>query len=203
MRKILPFLFLTLSVATPSFAAPAAVSRSIGAVAGMRADFVQRFTPRGFKREQIEQGAVLFGAAPKMRWSYRTPEPKLFLFDGRTSTFYVTSDRQAIVHDLTDVERRDLPFLLLTQPEELNRQFSLSESRSGSNLVTRLVPKNPAAIREVIVTTSASGNLINRLEYSDRQGNRTVFEFSRYQKAVSSPADFIFVAPKGVAVVNN
>ncbi|HVT05517.1 MAG TPA: outer membrane lipoprotein carrier protein LolA [Thermoanaerobaculia bacterium] len=203
MRRLAFLLALSIAFVSAGFASTPTVSRSIGAVAGMRADFVQRFTPKGFKREQVEQGSVLFGSAPKMRWSYRAPEEKLFLFDGKTSTFYVASDRQATLHDLSDVERRDLPFLLLTQPEELKRLFIVSETRSGGQVVTRLTPKQAAAIREVIVTTALGDNLIRRLEYSDKQGNRTVFEFSKYQKAVSSPADFTFSAPKGVEVVKN
>jgi len=203
MKTIVLAITCSLLAIGHSLASAPAISRSIGAVAGMRAEFVQRFTPKGFKREQVEQGTVLFGTAPRMRWTYRQPEEKLFLFDGRTSAFYVAADRQATLHDVSDAERRDLPFLLLTQPDELARLFTVTETTRGGTTVTRMIPRQQAAIQQVLVTTGTADHLIRRLEYSDRQGNRTVFDFSRYQKTTSSPADFTFTPPKGVEVIKN
>ena len=58
------------------------IDRAAAAVAGKEASFTQRFTPKGFKNAQVESGSVIFGRMPMMRWSYTTPEEKLFVFDG-------------------------------------------------------------------------------------------------------------------------
>ena len=58
------------------------------------------------------------------------------------------------------------------------------------------------AIRSVALTISPATHLIQQLEYSDREGNRTVFEFSTFQRR-ATPADlFRFTAPAGVQIVN-
>ena len=64
--------------------------------------FTQRFTPKGFKSSQVESGTVVFGTLPMMRWCYTAPEPKLFVFDGSKSWFYVPGDKQVTVAGIDD-----------------------------------------------------------------------------------------------------
>ncbi len=71
------------------------------------------------------------------------------------------------------------------------------------SIVTTLQPKSGSAqIRSVTVTTSAATHLIEHIEYTDREGNHTSFDFSGFHKR-DTPADlFRFTAPAGVQVVN-
>lgn len=198
-------LFVTiaaLAVASVGAAAQSEVSRAITAMSGQQARFVQKFTARGFARPQVESGTVVFGPSPRMRWTYTTPEQKTFVFDGTTSWFYVPSDRQVMVNQLTDVERRSLPFLLLADARSVASNYAVTESRRGGMISTRLVAKDPGAmVREIVVATSAANHLVSSLEYQDKQGNKTVFEFSNYATAAISPASFAFDVPAGVQVV--
>jgi outer membrane lipoprotein carrier protein len=191
-------------LATSLFAAPAAeIDRAASAVAGKEAAFSQRFTPKGFKNAQVESGSVVFGALPMMRWSYASPEEKLFVFDGIKSWFYVPADRQVTVAAITDERKRDLPFLLIGDPGARERAFVVKEQTRGSSIVTTLQPRNSAAmIRTVSVTTGASDHLIQRIEYTDREGNHTAFDFSGYHPRSATAEMFRFVPPAGVQVVN-
>jgi chaperone LolA len=168
-------------------------------MAGTEASFAQRFTPKGFTRSQVENGTVIFGPLPMMRWTYAKPEEKVFVFDGTNSWFYVAADKQVTVAQIDDRRRSELPFLLIGDPAARTRLFDVKES---GNRVT-LQPKSASsAIRSVALTISASTHLIQQLEYSDREGNRTVFEFSGFQRR-ATPADlFRFTAPAGVQIVN-
>jgi outer membrane lipoprotein carrier protein len=147
---------------------------------------------------------VIFGASPKMRWAYAKPEAKTFVFDGATSWFYVPSDRQVSVNRLSEKDRQGLPFLLLADASALSKNYVVKESRRGDVVTTNLTSRDPASmIRQITVTTSARARTVSKLEYSDRQGNKTEFTFSGYQKVASSPEQFTFVAPAGVQVVRN
>jgi chaperone LolA len=198
MKRILTILFcaaLTVGAA-PSYE----ISRAITSMSGQQAQFVQRFTPRGFKKEQVESGTVIFGSAPRMRWTYARPEQKVFVFDGATSWFYVPSDQQVTVNRLSDAERRELPFLLLADPVSVQKHFTVSERTAGGKVHSKLTARDAAAmVREVNVTTNARDHRVETLAYSDKQGNRTVFEFSKYTRAPA--AQFTFVPPAGVQVV--
>ena len=104
------------ALATSLSAAPLELDRATTAMSGMEASFTHRFTAKGFKSSQVESGSVVFGTLPAMRWSYATPEQKLFVFDGSNSWFYVPGDKQVTVARVDDTKKRELPFLLLGDP---------------------------------------------------------------------------------------
>ncbi len=206
--KRLTLIILALFVAAAAFAAPRkgglAVERALAATAGTQAKFVHKFTPKGFTRERVEQGEVLFGPAPKMRWSYEKPEKKTFVFDGSTSWLYAHADRQVTIATLSERDRKGLPFVLLADPAALRAEYTVSETTSGAEIRTELRPRNAAAlVQNLVVVTGASDDRIRRIEYADRQGNRTVFQFSNFRPGHASAASFRFDPPAGVDVIRN
>lgn len=200
--RLVPLLVTAILAATPAAAENSAVDRMATAMSGKEASFTHRFTPKGFRTTQVERGTVIFGKLPMMRWSYTAPEQKLFVFDGTRSWFYVPADRQVTVADLDDQRKSELPFLLIGDPAARVRQFAVKEQRRGGKVITTLQPRSPAAaIRTVTITTNAATNLIESLDYTDRDGNRTLFEFSGYHPARAAADTFRFSAPAGVQVV--
>ena len=190
---------MILSLLLAATLAQSEIDKAAAAMAGTEASFTQRFTPKGFTRSQVENGTVIFGPLPMMRWTYAKPEEKVFVFDGTNSWFYVAADKQVTVAQIDDRRRSELPFLLIGDAASRERLFAVKES---ANTVT-LQPKSGAgAIRNVTLTIAPATHLIQQLEYSDREGNRTVFEFSGYHRR-ATPADvFRFTAPAGVQIVN-
>ncbi|MGH9458691.1 MAG: outer membrane lipoprotein chaperone LolA [Thermoanaerobaculia bacterium] len=202
MHRSLLIISLFAVLAFPASGRELAVSRALQANAGMRADFVQKFTPAGFTRERVERGEVVFGPAPKMRWSYEDPEEKTFVFDGTTSWLYAPADRQVTVARLGETERKGLPFVLLSDPAALQASYAVAERRDGSVVRTELRPKSgDALVRDLVIVTGATDGRIRRIEYADAQGNRTVFEFSGYRRASVDANTFTFTPPAGVDVV--
>ncbi|HXG59403.1 MAG TPA: outer membrane lipoprotein chaperone LolA [Thermoanaerobaculia bacterium] len=181
---------------------PAAIDRAAAAIAGQEAAFVHQFTPKGFRSGQTERGRVLFGRLPMMKWMYSSPEEKLFLFDGRTSWFYVPAEKQVTTADVDDSRKRELPFLLIGDPAARTRHFSVSEKRDRGKIVITLQPRDRhAMIRRIVVTSDAASDLIESIEYNDRQGNRTSFHLSGYTPRDAGAAAFQFTPPPGVQVV--
>ncbi|MCM2313713.1 MAG: outer-membrane lipoprotein carrier protein LolA [Thermoanaerobaculia bacterium] len=166
---------------------------------GSSAEFVQKFLPKGFKKEKIERGNVVFGTLPAMRWAYADPEKKEFVFDGTTSWLWVPADRQVTVHELTEEERAALPFFALSDPSRIAKQFTLSRSGRTTTLKAR---DRKAMLLEISVEAASDGRL-SRLRYLDSQGNATTFEFSRFAAAPAGREAFTFVPPPGVDVVRN
>jgi chaperone LolA len=194
-------LFLTATLLA-SAAISAEIDRVAAALPDTEAHFTQRFTPKGFKNSQIESGTVVFGALPKMRWSYLSPEQKVFVFDGNTSWLYIASEKQVTQKTLYERERAELPFLMLADPAARDHHFVVHETMRGGTVVTTLQPRGMSGmIRNVTITIDAATHRIQRLAYSDRDGNQTTFDFSGFTKR-SVPADFFhFTTPPGVLVV--
>lgn len=186
----------------PALGAPIELDRAAAAMSGMEASFTHRFTAKGFKTSQVENGSVVFGQLPKMRWSYNSPEKKIFVFDGTSSWFYVPADRQVTLGRVSDARKRELPFLLLGDPAARNKYFVLKQQNRNGKVVTTLNPRDSkAVVRAVSVTINPSTHLISRIEYTDREGNRTSFDFSGYHRRAASAETFRFDPPAGVQVV--
>ncbi|HEY0159349.1 MAG TPA: outer membrane lipoprotein chaperone LolA [Thermoanaerobaculia bacterium] len=193
---------LMLVLAASVSAAPIELDRAATAMSGMEASFTHRFTAKGFKNSQVESGTVVFGSLPAMRWSYSKPEQKLFVFDGTSSWFYVPADKQVTLGRVTDARKRELPFLLLGDPAARDKHFIVKQQNRGGNVVTTLQPRDRNALmKNVVVTIAPSTHLIQRIEYTDRDGNRTSFDFSGYHRRAATADTFKFAPPAGVQVV--
>lgn len=202
MRLVLSFAAILLVTTTLFAQNTLEIDRAATAMAGQEASFTHTFTPKGFKTSQVERGTVLFGKLPSMRWSYSSPEEKLFIFDGSQSWFYVPGDKQVTVTRVSETMRRELPFLLLGDPSARGRVFTVSEKKSGNAIVTTLKPRAASAlVKTVTVTIAPSTHLIQSIDYTDREGNRTSFRFSGYHPRPAAAASFRFEPPAGVQVV--
>jgi outer membrane lipoprotein carrier protein len=183
-------------------AAPIELDRAATAMSGMEASFTHRFTAKGFKTAQVEQGSVVFGDLPRMRWSYASPEKKEFIFDGTSSWFYVPADKQVTLGRVTDARKRELPFLLLGDAAARDAHFVVKQQTRNGNVVTTLQPRDKSAqMRTVSVTIAPSTHLIQRIEYVDRDGNQTSFDFSGYHRRAATADTFRFTPPAGVQVI--
>jgi len=198
-----PTVFLLLcAFSATAFAAPNELDRAATAMSGMEASFTHRFTAKGFKNSQVENGSVVFGPLPKMRWSYTSPEKKTFVFDGANSWFYVPADKQVTQGRVSDARKRELPFLLLGDPAARDKHFAVKEQKKGGNVVMTLSPRDAQAmVRAVTVTINPANHLIQRIEYADREGNRTSFDFSGYHRRAAAADTFTFSPPAGVQVI--
>jgi outer membrane lipoprotein carrier protein len=202
MKRLSVAFISALALATSLTAAPLELDRATTAMSGMEASFTHRFTAKGFKNSQTESGSVVFGTLPAMRWSYAKPEQKLFVFDGSNSWFYVPGDKQVTVARVDDTKKRELPFLLLGDPGAREKFFSVKEQKRGNAVVTTLQARTPSAlVKSVTVTIAPSTHLIQRIEYADREGNRTSFDFSGYHRRAASADTFRFAPPAGVQVI--
>jgi chaperone LolA len=187
---------LALSLALPLHAAE--IDRAAAALTGTEASFTQRFLPKGFKTAQVESGTVVFGTLPMMRWSYSRPEEKLFVFDGEHSWFYVPSDKQVTRTTLDSQRRSELPFLLIGDPAAREKNFVV---RENGNVIT-LQPRSGAAlIRSVTITVAPDTHFVQRVDYTDREGNQTTFELTGMHKRAVTRDLFHFAPPAGVQVV--
>ncbi len=193
---------LAVSLFVAVSAAAAEIDNAVTAMNGVEARFTHRFTPKGFKTSQIESGSVVFGRLPMMRWSYESPEKKLFVFDGTRSSFYVPADKQVTIGDIDEKRKSDLPFLVLGDSVARDRRFMVKEQRRRNGIVTTLQPRDAnAQIRSVTVVTDPATHLIQSVEYADRSGNRTAFVFAGYHPARVTAETFKFTPPAGVQSV--
>src|SRR5437667_11374660 len=96
------------AAATPLAAAPRLdvatvaerVQKRYDGAADFRASFNQTLTNTAFKRRTPSTGEVLLKKPGRMRWNYKTPEPKMYLSDGDLLWLYEPEDKPAFRQDL-------------------------------------------------------------------------------------------------------
>lgn len=199
MKIIKLILALTLTASTAS---AAELDRAAAALAGTQAQFTQRFTPKGFKNSQVDSGSVVFGTLPMMRWNYTRPEEKVFVFDGTRSWFYLPAEKQVTVTSVDEQRRGELPFLVIGDPSARERRFLVREASQGGSTITTLQARDASAmIRTITITIVPGTHAIQRVSYSDRDGNETTFDFSGFTKKTVTADFFHFTPPAGVEVV--
>ncbi len=79
----------------------------------LKAVFLERYSDNR-SGAQIESGIVYFARPGRMRWDYESPQPKLFISDGKTVSFYVPADRTVTRAPIKESADWRTPLVLLT-----------------------------------------------------------------------------------------
>lgn len=203
--KLISMTTLLLSIAGSTLASPAGeLYDALEKSQSHQVRFTQTLSIDGLDDARREEGTVLFGVLPRMRWNYTSPYEKLFVFDGRTSWLYVPSEKQVLIHEVTDRERAELPFLFLRDPKWIEQNFDARAETRGARRVIRMnAKKTGSTIRSIVAEIDRKDGRIRLLTWTDLEGNRTRFELSNYQKTDAPAARFRFVPPPGTDVVTN
>lgn len=165
--------------------AMSAVETALQSLVEKKVEFTQSFTAKGSRTPVVESGTAIFGAPPLMRWDYVTPEIKMFIFDGKKAWLYVVRTHELTTTTVGEKLRENLPLLFLTDSAWLDANYRMSESRTGLERSVRLVSKTDTlSIAELIVVRNVDDNLLRRVDYVDRDGNRMVFALSGHHGMV-------------------
>jgi len=188
----------------------------------LQATFLQRYSENG-REVRSEAGTAYFGRPGKTRWEYRSPEPNVYVIDGKWSWFYVPAD-----HTVTRIRAKEsadwrTPLALLAGEMKVSRicaQVTVDTSARAaisSNVVLRceLRGSTPAQRqREGSTISETAGNRVlfevnpangelARILVSDPGGVQVEFQFSDWQFDPHLDAKlFRFEPPKGVAIVD-
>lgn len=173
----------------------------------MSADFTQVYTaPR--ERTRREGGHLLLKKPGKMRWDYSSPEPKLFVSDGKVIYEYVPSERVATRTKVRESSDLRAPFMFLLGRGDLRRDFRTIEwskelpSRAGFK-VLRLLPKRDQDFRELLLEIDPVTLQLARVSFVDSDNGRSDFVLSNVRENVPvSDVRFRFDPPAGVQIVD-
>ncbi len=86
----------------------------------LKAVFLERYSEGG-RDVRAESGTVYFSRPGRMRWEYESPEPKLFVADGKTVWFYVPVDHTVSRAQMKESADWRTPIALLTGKAKLSR----------------------------------------------------------------------------------
>ena len=202
---------ITTRAAEPTAAELAqALQRKYDSIRDFSSDFVHTYHGGVLRKRLTEKGRLLIKKPGKMRWTYTSPEEKVFVSDGVKIYSYIPQDKQVIVSTVPPDDTASAPALFLAGKGNLVRDFtpSLTELPAGSpggSQALKLVPKTPQPDYEWLVLVVDAGTLTLRgLMSNDAQGGTSGFTFVNLKENVGiADKEFAFSIPRGVDVVTD
>lgn len=188
--------------------------------ATLKAAFYERYDD-GKGGGQAESGTVYFERPGRMRWEYESPEPKLFLVDGKNVWFYIPADHTASRAKMKESSDWRTPIALLAGKADLSKLCRNLEvvdpssaaakpyekPQSPGDPVLRCTPRDSSdamgeEITDVVLETDPHSYLV-RVVIRQPGNLETEFRFGNWQENISIPPDkFHFAPPPGVSVVD-
>jgi outer membrane lipoprotein carrier protein len=143
----------------------------------------------------------------KMRWDYKSPEPKVFVSDGRRIYLHVPADNQVIVSPVPSEDQATTAVLFLVGKGNLTRDFTVShaEGAAPETYALRLQPRIPETDYDWLqVVVDRKTLQIRSLTAADREGGRSTFQFTNFKENLGlSDKTFAFKIPRGADVTTN
>ncbi len=169
------------------------------------ASFTQTYTPAGFATAKRESGSLWIQSPQRLRFDYASPEKKIFTYDGGEGRLFTPEDKQLTVRKLPAEERDRLPIVFLSDPSELERQYTITletGEAGGSRLL--LTPRSPRPDLAWLRLSIAADGAIRGLAYEDSSGSRSEFRFEKWRKDKPRPAsDYRVTGPPGTRILEN
>jgi outer membrane lipoprotein carrier protein len=183
----------------------AAVQQRYQRITDFRADFTHEYAGGVLGRKTVERGEVVIRKPGRMRWTYTTPERKVFVSDGMKLYSYVPADRQVYVASVPS--HASTPALFLAGQGNLTRDFVVKLSAAPADLAgtvaLELTPRKPEREYDSLVLVVDRESLQwRRLITRDGQGGTSTFSFANLRENTGvSEGEFVFKIPRGVDVI--
>ncbi|MCP4600145.1 MAG: outer membrane lipoprotein chaperone LolA [Proteobacteria bacterium] len=172
------------------------------------ASFVQTTAHKMFAgRLERSYGRVKFKKGGLMRWEYKRPEQKFFIYDGKTLWVYEPEVPQVFA-GAADAERLRKALAFLTGEGRILDEYKakiLKSKRFGfpDGVVVGLWPQDATSpFKRVELYLDGKTFRVARSVVVDKQGNRNRFDFSTPTVNSGLPAKiFTFTPPPGLEVI--
>lgn len=171
---------LMLSVMVPAFMAVAdqaeALQKKLARLTSFQASFDQTVVDASNKLIQQGEGMLSLKQPSLFRFETQTPEPNLFIGDGKTLWFYAEILDQVSIYDAKEQVQKT-PFVLLTSHDpKLWAQYNVT----GADEQFDITPKDPSnAVKKL--SLKFSGLALSQMVVVDSNGQNSSFEFNLVQ----------------------
>jgi outer membrane lipoprotein carrier protein len=187
----------------------AAIQRRYEQIRDFRADFTHTYEGGVLRKKTVERGEMTIRKPGRMRWTYTSPEQKVFVSDGLKLYSYVPADKQVYIATLPTGDDATTPALFLAGKGQITRDFTPSpvtvpDAPAGSAAV-KLTPVRAEREYETLVLVVDRASLQWRmLITTDRQGGTSSFAFTNLRENTDvSDREFVFSIPRGVDVITD
>lgn len=185
------------------------IQRRYEQIRDFRADFTHTYEGGVLRKKTVERGQMAIRKPGRMRWTYTSPEQKVFVSDGVKLYSYVPADKQVYVATVPTGDDASTPALFLAGKGHLTRDFTATAAApagapAGSVAVTLTPIKAEREYESLVLVVDRQSLQWRMLITTDRQGGTSTFAFSNLRENTGVPdREFVFSIPRGVDVITD
>jgi outer membrane lipoprotein carrier protein len=155
-----------------------------------------------------EEGELYLSKPGRMRWEYESPEPKLFVTDGKRVILYIPSENRVMESPIKETDDIRAPLAFLLGRLDFEEQFQRMETSphfipvDAGNFVFKAYSKQLAERVEWVLFEVTPDFEIRRVVALERGGLETEFHFNGMETNPRlADSIFRFIPPQGAEVV--
>lgn len=167
------------------------VERKLRSLRSLQANFSQIYYSSTVSTPLNEKGKFYFQKPNWMRWEYKDPEEKIFLYKEGAFLMYFPEDKEVIQSDLSKEKYESEILTLLSGQKNLKDdytvEFSPFPSDSQKTWKLKLTPNEESDYTHVLLEIDEKTWLIRKAIFFDWAGNKSEFQFSQIKTDVRFP----------------
>lgn len=198
MRKIIFILFCLIIGDLCAQPASFDLQNKLVNLQNMSADFQQIVVAQDGTILQKTSGKIALMRPNKFRWEITSEPKQLIITDGEKLWIYDRQLKQVTIRNLTASINQTPLFLLINSPQNLSKNFTITKNLADQ---FHLKSKNKNSMFTSIIVGFAN-NKIKQISFANQLGQKTNLIFSNIIINQPNAADFHFVIPKNVDVIN-
>ena len=189
-------------------AAVANLERALRAVSTLQARFEQLHYSMTVSTPLRERGELFLRKPDEMRWEYRDPQPKVFLYKGGVLEMYLPEEKQLTRSPVPEEALRSDIFGILLGTASIRETYEVEANPFPTDAVrvaqVRLIPKTEGEFSHILLEIDETTWLLRRAIFLEWAGNKREFVFSRMKTGVRLPAGtFTLKVPPGTEIIDD
>jgi outer membrane lipoprotein carrier protein len=196
------------SAATTAEEAVANLERALKAVTTLEARFEQLYFSMSVSEPLREKGDLFFEKPDRMRWTYKAPQDKVFLYKDGVLEMYLAEEKQ-LTRSPVSKEALESDIFGIFLGVMSFRDAYLIEDNPFPTEATRvrqvkLTPRTEGDYSHILLEIDETTWLMRRAIFLEWAGNKREFVFSQVRTGVRIPAKtFILKVPPGTEIIDD
>jgi outer membrane lipoprotein carrier protein len=200
-----------LAAQTPAVTPEEAVAnleKALKAVRTLRADFEQLHYSMSVSEPLREKGELLFEKPDRMRWEYKSPQDKVFLYKEGILETYLPEDKQLTRSPVAEEALKSDIFGIFLGTMSFRDAYAIESNPFPTDAArvrqVKLTPKTEGDYSHILLEIDETTWLPRRVLFLEWAGAKREFVFSRIRTGVRLPSGaFTLKVPPGTEVIDD
>jgi len=197
--------------ASPAVSAEEAVAnldRALKAVTTLQARFEQLYYSMSISEPLREKGDLVLEKPDRMRWNYKDPQDKVFLFKKGVLEMYLAEEKQLTRSPVSEEALKSDIFGIFLGTVSFRDAYIIEDSPFPTDATrvrqVRLTPKTEGDYSHILLEIDETTWLPRRVIFLEWAGNKREFVFSQVRTGGRIPAKAFFLkVPPGTEVIDD